>query len=765
MTFAPLLGSGMYQLATQWQAEKAQMELATDTVGRPAADLFFGLGQERLLTAEAQADPRGTARDQLAKQRVVTDQAVSAFRPLAALDTTDGQEGLADAIARTERGLGLLDQQRQAVDAGWSSEQKAFDYYSGVLESDLGVLTALSRTDHAEVSSKAQTLVDLFWVVDMIGRENAVLARGWETGHLTRDEYGLVADAIGTRKHLLKSRVLPSLMGNESQYGTLTTSKAWETMTALEGRLVDSGLSTESSQVTLREIGPAWRSSVEEVTPQLLQVLNLRLENVSRIGYGHADQLFVIFISLTTVGLLALGLVIVTSWRLTAVLRRRIRRLREDAQELQQRLPDVVARLERGEDVDVDAEVHVVEPTPDELGELGEALNLASRSAVLTAVRQAEQHRGFQRMLQRIARRTQILIGLQLKKLDELERRHEDPAVLEGLFDLDHLTARLRRYEENLVILGGGQPQRRWRKPVRLLDVLRAAQGEVQDYRRIAIDVEGDPWVAERGVGPLVHVLAELMENATSFSKPLTPVEVRAAPVSRGLAVEIEDRGLGMEPEQYAAANALMQSPPQLDVMTHADDVRLGLYVVARLSAGLGLQVELRPSAFGGTRVIVLLPEPLVVDRPRAVPGPAAPSEKIPQDPTGPQPHPQEGTAARPLHEDAQLPTRSRGRAMAYVTAPAAGPPDRGDAPPPSDLEPLPQRVRQANLVTELKAPPDRDGRTDQETWAVRDRPTRSSATIGAFQRQSRRRRTGDDAFQPRPDGSPEPGSPTTEDR
>lgn len=766
ITFTPLLGSGMYQLATQWQAEKIQMDLATDTVGRPAADLFFSLEQERLLTAETQASPRSTSRDRLAKQRAVTDQAVSAFRPLAALDTANGQEGLADAIARTQRGLDLLDQQRRAVDAGWSSEQKAFDYYNGVLESDLSVLTALSHTDHAEVSSKAQTLVDLFWAVDMIGREDAILARGWETGHLTRDEYGLVADAIGTRKHLLQSRVAPSLMGNESQYGALTASKAWETMTALEGRLLASETSAESDQVTLREVGPVWRSSVDTVTPQLLQVLNLRLENVSKIGYSHADRLFVTFISVTAVGLLALGLVIVTIWRLTAILRRRILHLREDAQELQERLPNVVARLERGEDVDVDAEVHMVEPTPDELGELGQALNLASRSAVLTAVRQAEQHRGFQRMLQRIARRTQILIGLQLKKLDELERKHEDPEVLEGLFDLDHLTARLRRYEENLVILGGGQPQRRWRKPVRLLDVLRAAQGEVQDYRRISIDVEGEPWVAERAVGPLIHVLAELMENATAFSKPLTPVEVRAAPVSRGLAVEIEDRGLGMEPEQYAAANALMQSPPQLDVMTHADDVRLGLYVVARLSAGLGLQVELRPSAFGGTRVIVLLPEPLVVDRPRAVPGPAALPEEVPRNPTGPQPHPQEGTAGpRPPHEDAQLPTRSRGRAMAYVTAPTAGSPDRGDAPPSSGQEPLPQRVRQASLVTELKVPADRDEQTDQETWAVRDQPSRSSATIGAFQRQSRRRRTGDDTFQPRPDGSPEPGSPTTEDR
>ncbi|SEG77781.1 Signal transduction histidine kinase [Nonomuraea solani] len=739
VTFTPLLASGMYQLSSQWQAEKVQMDLATTTVGAPAADLFFSLDRERLRTAEMQADPSSTNRDKLAKQRAETDRAVSAFRPVSAVNDRRAQAGLTDAIAKTGRDLDLLTQQRGAVDSGWSSSQQAFNYYSEVLESDLGVLTALSNTDEGEVNSQAQTLVDLFWVVDMIGREDAILAAGWKTGRLTRDQYDLVAGAIGTKRHLLRSRVVPSLTGNETPHRTLTTSNAWDTMSTLERRLVTSGISADSNRVTIRGDAAKWREAVDAVSEQVRDLLGLRLANVAESGYSHANMLFVIFISVTSVGLLAVGLVIFTSWRLTSILRRRILHLRGEAHELQERLPKVVARLERGEDVDVDAEVHLVEPTPDELGELGQALNAASRSAVATAVRQAEQHRGFQRMLQRIARRTQILIGLQLKKLDELERKHEDPEVLEGLFDLDHLTARLRRYEENLVILGGGQPQRRWRKPVQLLDVLRAAQGEVQDYRRISIDVEGESWVAERAVGPLVHVLAELMENATTFSKPQTPVEVRAAQVSRGIAVEIEDRGLGMEPEQYAAANDLMRSPPQLDVMTHADDVRLGLYVVARLSAGLGLQVEMRSSAFGGTRVIVLLPETLVVDRPRAAPEPETPQDTTPQE-------------GRPPHEDARLPTRSRGRAMANVTAAS---PDRDDPPPSSDLPPLPQRVRQASLVTELKGAADRE----EQPEAVRDQPRRSSATIGAFQRQSRRRRTSDD-------DAPGPnGTPTTEDR
>jgi hypothetical protein len=768
VALAALYGVSIYQLSSRWQTEKSQIGLVTDTVGKPGATLFLTLEQERRLTAESQADPGRPSRDKLAQQRAVTDRAVSAFRPLAALDTANGQTGLAKAIAETERRLGLLAQQRRGVDAGSSSEQKAFDDYSGAIESILSVFTVLSHTTNGDVSGQAQTLVDVFSVIDMIDREDALLARGWKQGHLTSDEYGLVIDSIGTQAYLLRSRVAPSLtVGESDEYLALTTSKAWGAKAALETRLVTAaGSGAGSDQVTLRPVGAEWRSSVDAVAPQLLQLLRLRGESVAAIGDSSVNRLFAILISIGTVGLLAVGLVIVISWRLTAVLRRRILELRDDAQELQERLPDVVARLERGEDVDVDAEVRLVEPTSDELGELGQALNLASRSAVRTAVRQAEQHRGFERLLQRIARRTQILIGLQLKKLDELERKHEDPQVLEGLFDLDHLTARLRRYEENLVILGGGQPQRRWRKPVRLLDVLRAAQGEVQDYRRISIEVEDEPWVAERAVGPLVHILAELMENAAAFSKPPTPVEVRAARVSRGVAVEIEDRGLGMEPGQYAAANALMQSPPQLDVMTHADDGRLGLYVVARLSASLGLQVELRPSAFGGSRVIVLLPEPLVVERPSAVPGPAAVPVEVRRGPTGPRPHPPEHMAGPRLPlEDGQLPTRSRGRAMADVTAPAAVSADRGDAPASSDPQPLPQRVRQASLVSELKAPADAAEQSGQEPWAVRDRPGRSGATVGAFQRQSRRARSADDASRPGPSGSPEPGSPTTEDR
>ncbi|MFF5158037.1 nitrate- and nitrite sensing domain-containing protein [Streptomyces sp. NPDC000348] len=731
-----LWGLATYGLGNEYRVQSAQQELKT-AVGPRNAALFNALQQERRLTQEVLVSSRAS-RTELNRQRTVTDRALRAFRPLASVDTSDGQQGLAAAIARTVRVTDRLAQERRAVDTGTADEDRAFTYYTEAIEAGTEIFAAISRGSNGEVTGLSQVLFDLNGARDMIGREDAVLARGWASGRLSAEDYDLIVDAVGTHEYLLKSRVVPNLGPEESRlYTAMTESEEWRTRVALEERLqAADGEGVALSSARAEE----WRTAADGSVARLEQLIGAHSQITNAAGADAVRQLKVYLYVMSALGLLAVVLVLVMTWRLTTLLRRRVLAVHGQAQDLEQRLPQVVTRLEHGEDVDVDAEVPELSPAADEFGELSRALNLASRTAVHTAVRQAEQHRGFERLLQRIARRTQLLIGLQLKKLDELERRHEDPQLLEGLFDLDHLTARLRRYEENLVILAGGQPRRRWRKPVPLLDVLRAAQGEVQDYRRIEIDVEGRPWISERAVGPLIHVLAELMENATAFSKPPAPVEIKATPVSRGVAIEIEDRGLGMEVGQYEAVNALMQAPPQMDVMTRADDVRLGLYVVARLSASLGLQVELRPSAFGGTRVIVLVPRDLVAERPRSVPdaadGPSpddvgTPSLQ-PRRPAGPRPADDTPRADAP--DD--LPVRSRGRAMADATAPVPAPADPPD--PRTGPAPLPRRTRQASLVAELRAPAPQE---PPASPAPSSAPARSGATVGAFQRQSRKNR------------------------
>jgi hypothetical protein len=792
-----LWGVSTAQWGRDWEVQKDEKTLAS-RAGTPANAVYFNLQEERRLSAEVLADPGGEARAALREQRARTDEALRAFRSLSGIEASNAPEDLREAVELTRADMLRIDRIRQSVDDGVATQEDAFRYFTELIAVDLRLFEALSRSENSEVTARARVLIDLFWAKEMLSREDALLARGWNARRITTGEHSNLTEWIGAQQFLLESRIAPHLPHEDLVlYRQMTTSSHWLGKADVERVLLASHSHNGSPGVPLPASEAEWRRSVDALTPQFQKMIMNRTLDVNRVGDEAVAALERRMTTASAIGLVAVLLVIALSLRIASVLRQRISSLRQEALELERKLPDVVERLRRGEAVDTETEVPRVSHGSDELGRLGQALNLARRSAVETAVRETEQHRGFERLLQRIARRTQLLIGLQMKKLDEMERRHEDPEVLEGLFDLDHLTARLRRYEENLVILGGGQPQRRWRKPVRLLDVLRAALGEVQDYRRIQIEVEGRPWLAGRAVGPVVHVLAELMENAAAFSKPPTPVEVRAGMVGRGLVVEIEDRGLGMEPDEYERINRLIADPPRTDMLSRADDARLGLYVVSRLASGLGLGVEFRPSVFGGTRVIVHIPEELVADGPAGEDAPrrAGTRREGAAAPGGTG----DGKAAAPGAEPpAALPVRSRGRAMSAVASTPVGPSSpAGDstaesaaesagtahdgAGPSEDGEravehpggeeaagPLPRRVRRASLVPELRKPSARTApASDEDTLTLRPEPARSGATIGAFQRQSRiaRQQAAPDA--PSTTGGSTPGHsrPTTEDR
>ncbi|MFC5662272.1 nitrate- and nitrite sensing domain-containing protein, partial [Kitasatospora misakiensis] len=616
-----------------YQRQAAQ-NLLSQKAGQPSNIVYYNLQEERRISAEAIARP-GSVTDKLKLQRRLTDDAVQTFQALSRETPGSAPAEVRTAVAEARRAMEKLGEQRAAVDKGSADQQGVYAYYTDLIAVDLRLFTALGHVDTGEVTWTSKTLLNAFWAKEMLAREDAILARAWPSGRLSASDYQLVQQAIGAQDHLLTAQVVPYVPAEErTAWSELMDGPAWQAKAAVEQALTRPAAVDATGTVRLPQLQEQWRLAVDQINPLLMKAIETRTDGVIEVGKGAVLTLLTRVVLTSVIGLTAVIVVVLVSWRLTRSMRRRIKELHGQAQELEHTLPEVVERLARGEQVDVEAESRAVTAGShacggDELAQLGQAMNLARASALETAVRQAEQHRGFERLLQRIARRTQLLIGQQLRKLDALERRHEDPEVLEGLFDLDHLTARLRRYEENLVIMAGGQPQRKWRKPVPLLDVLRAAQGEVQEYRRIVLDVEGHPWLSERAVGPIAHVAAELMENAASFSKPPTPVDVRAAVVGRGLAIEIEDRGLGMDPEQYDAANALMAAaladePPRTDMLARGDDIRLGFHVVARLATAIGLQIEFRPSAFGGTRVVVLVPGEYVLDGDAGLPDGAA---------------------------------------------------------------------------------------------------------------------------------------------
>ncbi|MFI8190464.1 nitrate- and nitrite sensing domain-containing protein [Streptomyces sp. NPDC085946] len=306
--------------------------------------------------------------------------------------------------------------------------------------------------------------------------------------------------------------------------------------------------------------------------------------------------------------LLVLGVSLVGAFVVARSMIRSLRRLEETATKVAaERLPELVKQLSESDPQDVDTSVESVGVhSRDEIGRVAAAFDDVHREAVRLAAEQALLRGNVNAMFTNLSRRSQGLIQRQLSLISELESREADPDQLSSLFKLDHLATRMRRNGENLLVLAGEEPGRRWTRPVPLVDVLRAAASEVEQYERIELASVPTTEVAGRVVNDLVHLLAELLENATSFSSPQTKVKVtgHALPDGRVL-IEIHDTGIGLSPEDLAAINERLAAPPTVDVSVSR---RMGLFVVGRLSQRHGIRIQLRPSDSGGTTALVMLP-------------------------------------------------------------------------------------------------------------------------------------------------------------
>ncbi|MGV9315668.1 ATP-binding protein [Streptomyces sp. NPDC003691] len=211
-----------------------------------------------------------------------------------------------------------------------------------------------------------------------------------------------------------------------------------------------------------------------------------------------------------------------------------------------------------------------------------------------------------------LARRLQSLVHREIQLLDDLENEVEDPELLKGLFHVDHLATRIRRHAENLAVLGGAVSRRQWSHPVTMTEVLRSAIAEVEQYPRVKLVPPIDGTLRGHAVADVIHLLAELVENATLFSAPHTQVLLRAQYVTAGLAVEVEDRGLGMPGDEQARMNALLADPDQVNVAHLLQDGRIGLFVVSALARRHGIAVRLQNNIYGGVQAVLVLPRGLL---------------------------------------------------------------------------------------------------------------------------------------------------------
>ena len=315
-----------------------------------------------------------------------------------------------------------------------------------------------------------------------------------------------------------------------------------------------------------------------------------------------------IVIAVATLLLLLLVLLITTFVARSMI--RPLRKLRADALEVAgSKLPDMVRRLSQSEGGDASAEIEPIGVnSTDEIGEVARAFDQVHREAVRLAADEALLRGNLNAMFVNLSRRSQSLIERQLSLIDNLEQTEQDSDRLSSLFRLDHLATRMRRNSENLLVLAGHEAaSRRWSQPVPLVDVLRAAISEIEQYERVVLNVQPGIQVIGQAVNDVVHLVAEIVENATTFSPEDTQVYVTGQPLtSGGVLLDITDNGVGISEQEMAHANWRLDNPPVVDV---AVSRRMGLFVVGRLAARHGVRVRLRHAQSGGLTALIWLPE------------------------------------------------------------------------------------------------------------------------------------------------------------
>ncbi|WP_405620291.1 nitrate- and nitrite sensing domain-containing protein [Streptomyces sp. NBC_01511] len=584
-----------------------------DKVGDPVENTVRVVQRERRQTLIYLADPRDSdSLAELRRQRAATDRAVTKIKANAEnpsvrdemSDTTSARlTSLTDALD----GLGAL---RRSVEKSTVTRGQALDFYNRLVDPCHSFLSTLHALEDVDLDKQARALVGVDRAQEMLSREDALVVSSLITRRTTSDEIRLVSDLVANRTLLYETNldVLPASEREifEQYWGGPGTQPLREA----EEQLIAAGPGKDLASLDATR----WQEMADPVLEGLARESEAADERYQDRVEPAGFNVLVLAGIAGVLGFLALLVSLIVSVRVGRSLIRDLSGLRKEAHEVSGvRLPSVMRRLAAGEQVDVETEAPRLDYERDELGQVGQALNTLQRAAVEAAVKQAELRHGVSEVFVNLARRNQVLLHRQLTLLDTMERRTEDTDELADLFRLDHLTTRMRRHAEGLVILSGAAPSRQWRKPVQLMDVVRAAVAEVEDYERVEVRRLPRIGVGGPAVADLTHLVAELLENATVFSPPHTAVQVHGERVANGFTLEIHDRGLGMNSDDLLDANLRLAETPEFEL---SDTDRLGLFVVSRLAQRQNVRVSLQPSPYGGTTAIVFLPAALLTEAP-----------------------------------------------------------------------------------------------------------------------------------------------------
>jgi signal transduction histidine kinase len=607
---------GLYVFAAGSAAGNAINLSRTDTVknviGLPVGTLQVQLDTESLFAVTYLANPVPLSLATLRAQETQTDGAASVLRSASAKTSFTARQKQADTalIRDTTNGLQAL---RSRVASRTISRPQTITAYSDIVTTADTLLMQLiaSETD-VPIVMQGLALEDMNKAEGLILQEDALLVGDMAARSFSAPDRQKFAELVGARR-VLVAQTLPDLDPiYRAYYERDVSPQASAALAALENTVIND-----------RRAGPvppvspaAWTAAVGAVGAGIEQAGRQAASELTARAQPVADATYLRLILVGGLGLLAILLSVMLSIWIGRGLLAQLAELRRSALKLaNERLPNVIERLRAGQDVDVSAEAPPMEPDTDEVGQVKAAFNAVQRAAVAAAVDEAKLRRGIGQVFRNLARRSQSLLHRQLALLDAMERRASDPAELEDLFRIDHLTTRMRRHAEGLIILSGEAPGRGWRHPVRLVDVLRAAVAEVEDYTRIRVTTGTQAALIGPAVADVIHLIAELAENATTFSPPNAPVRIHGDIVGRGFAVEIEDRGLGIAEEKLAKINHDLEHPLQFDL---SGSDQLGLFVAGQLARRHEIRITLQPSPYGGITAIVLIPKALIVDNAEA---------------------------------------------------------------------------------------------------------------------------------------------------
>ncbi len=578
-------------------------------LGNPTSAVQDALAAELATALEYLDSPgRPGARAALVAQEHRTDAAIAAYGRAASAAAQSASPGERSALSVFGADLAHLGALRSSVLGLRADTTGTAGAYANAISDGNNVLIQAILPLVTDTSSgiEAVNLVTLNASLQTMEEEYALVRADLMAHSISTADQQLVAE-LSVQRQELWDQAFPGL---DPRYQALLRAaapkRALATIDTMEARVMSSLPSDHRIPVR------SWDSTVTAYIGGIRGALRRVGAGLEAADRAQAQAYLLRLILTGAIGLAAILLAVGIAALVARRLLRQLDDLRASALDLASKgLPEAIENLRLSENLRADAELPLLRTGSDEFGEVKDAFNAVARTALSAAVDEIAIRRGVNDVFRNLARRNQSLLTRQLELLDAMERRIHDPEELADLFRVDHLTTRMRRHAEGLLIVAGSSSGRTWREPVPVVDVMRAAIAEVESYTRIRVTSRTRAAIAGHAVADIIHLLAELVENATMFSPANTPVRIDGDRVARGLALEIEDRGLGIGEAKLAEINHMLADPPMFDL---SGSDQLGLFIAGQLAKRHDIKVTLRTSAYGGITAVVLIPSSLVVD-------------------------------------------------------------------------------------------------------------------------------------------------------